>query len=300
MKFIKKFAPFLFVPFIAVSLYHSNTRLATSQENKTFVWQIKSPNNTVYLLGSIHLLKPEDYPLPEQMQAAFADAENVFFEINIGDLVKPETISTILKKAMPDSREELLTEALSPENYKLASEAASKLGLSLENFKNFEPWFLAMSLSTQGLMKLGYDPNYGVDSYFYNRALQAGKDVFALETIEEQFDIFDNLSPQTQKEFVRQTILELDILESSLAAMVELWRIGDADRFQKLIFESLKPYPELEDKILARRNQKWMVELEPLINQNEDYLIVVGAAHLVGQDGLVEQFQQKGYSVRQF
>lgn len=270
-----------------------------SQTEKTFLWSVESPNNTVYLLGSLHFLKAEDYPLPQSIQDAFDNAEHLIFEIDLAEANSPTALQITLQKAAPDSPDELLQTALSPETYDLAGKALAEVGIPIEGFNQFEPWFLFTVLSVAQITKLEFDPIYGVDFYLFKAATDAGKNISALETLEEQLSFLDNLSVPIQRELVRQTLLELETLESVLNLMVDSWKSGDLVTFEKLILDTFEGYPELQRVLLSQRNQNWLAKIEPLVNQAEDYLVVVGAAHLVGDDGLIQLIKQKGYAVWQ-
>lgn len=271
----------------------------SNAEDNAFLWEIESPNNTVYLLGSIHLLRETDYPLSQPIQAAFDDAENLVFEVNIADTESPQTLNTFFQAALPDSPEEVIYHALDADTYQLAQETAAELGLPFDGFNSFEPWAFYVNISVFKLLQLGFDPAYGVDSYLFNEATQAGKDILALETLEEQLGFLDSLSAPIQADLVEQTLLELDTMETVMETMVDAWQIGDVPTFEGLILDGFVDFEEAYDALLAQRNQNWMPSIESFINQQEDYLVVVGAAHLVGEDSVVQLLQDKGYVVEQ-
>lgn len=272
---------------------------ANSQENSVFLWELESSNNTVSLLGSIHLLRETDYPLPEPIQTAFDAAETVVFEVDIAELNSPDTLETILQAALPDSPEETLLNALSPDTYRLAEAAVASVGLPLESLNQFEPWFLFINLPALKLLQLGFDPAFGIDAYLSGEANRAGKAIAALETVEQQLGFLDDLPVTIQSALVEQTILELDILESSFTALLDAWQSGDVGAFEQLVLAGFADYPEVYDVLLAQRNETWLTTIETFIDQPDDYLVVVGAAHLVGEDGLVAQLQERGYVLRQ-
>ena len=270
-----------------------------SAEENAFLWEIESPNNTVYLLGSIHLLRETDYPLSQPIQAAFEDAETVVFEVNIGDAESPQIVQTFLQAAAPDSPEEIIYNALDEETYRLAQEAATEVGLPFRGFNSLEPWALYVNLSVFKLLQLGFEPAYGIDSYLFNEANLAQKNVLALETIEEQFGFLDNMSASVQAELVKQTVLELDTLDTLMGSMVTAWKSGDVPTFESIILDGFIDFPEAYNALLVQRNQNWLPDIESYINQPEDYLVVVGAAHLVGEDSVVKLLEDKGYTVEQ-
>lgn len=268
-------------------------------QSDTILWEIESPKNTVYLLGSIHLLRETDYPLAQPIQAAFEDAETVVFEIDLAESESPQTVQTFLEAAIPDGPDELLITALDAETYQLAEETAADFGFPLLNFHNLEPWAFYLSIAGLQFIKLGFEPEYGVDAYFYNQAVQTDKTILSLETIEEQLGFFDTLSAPIQADLVEQTMLELDTFEESMDSMIAAWKAGDVAALERLTLEGFADFPEVYDAILVQRNQNWIPDIESFINQSEDYLVIVGAAHLVGPDNVIQLLQDKGYSVQQ-
>jgi uncharacterized protein YbaP (TraB family) len=264
---------------------------------KVFLWQVKSSKNTVYILGSIHLLKPSDYPLAQQINEAYNDAEKLVFEVDLGDLKSSQAQSIVLDKATAKDGK-TLQDRLTPQTYQLAKATASEIGLPIEAFSGFEPWFFSLSLVTLKLQRLDFNPEYGVDQYFFNKATQDKKEVLALETIEDQFNLFDNFSQGNQEKYIRQTIEELDALETSFQKIVAAWKTGDEKTIESLMFESFNDYPELEDQIFGVRNRKWMATIEPLLQKEEDYLVIVGAGHLVGKNNVLQLLQAKGHRVQ--
>lgn len=265
----------------------------------TFLWEVESPANTVYLLGSIHFLRETDYPLPESIQRAFEDAETVVFEVDLNAIENISTLETLFQIALPDSPSESLASALDAGTYRLAEAAAASIGLPMRGFDNFEPWFFFTGLSGLKLVQLGFEPDYGIDSYFFEQADRANKNIRVFETVEEQLNFLDKLSIDVQVEIVEQTILELETLSTSTNAMVDAWKAGDVTEFESLILEGFADFPEAYDALLVQRNQNWLTDIESFINQPEDYLVIVGAAHLVGEDSVVKLLEAKGHRVEQ-
>ncbi|MEO1620242.1 MAG: TraB/GumN family protein [Cyanobacteria bacterium J06632_3] len=270
-----------------------------SQTDSSFLWTIDTPSNTVYLLGSVHMLSAEDYPLAQSIQAAFLDAETVVFELDLNETTTPEAINTVLESALPDNQNESLRAALTPELYDLAADASADIGLPIASFDRFEPWFFSTNLVVMKLAQLGFSNEYGVDGYFFQQALEAGKEIVALETLAEQIGLFDSLPIATQQAFVEQTINDLENLETSFNDIRTAWHNGDVDTMEALVIGESQNYPALHDALFTQRNNAWMDAIAPMLNQSDDYLIVVGAGHLVGETGLIEQLQALGYTLEQ-
>ncbi|MEM0981211.1 MAG: TraB/GumN family protein [Cyanobacteria bacterium P01_H01_bin.58] len=270
-----------------------------SQASDAFLWEVESPENTVYLLGSIHFLRETDYPLPESIQRAFEESETVVFEADLSASESFDTVETIFQIALPDTPEESLANALDADTYRLAEAAAASLGLPMQGVDSFEPWFFFTGLSGLKLMQLGFEPDYGIDSYFFEQATLANKNIRVFETVEEQLNFLDKLSIDVQVEIVEQTISDLETLSSSTNLLVDAWKTGNVTDFENLILEGFADFPEAYDALLVQRNQNWLTDIESFINQSEDYLVIVGAAHLVGEDSVVKLLQDKGHTVEQ-
>ena len=181
-----------------------------------------------------------------------------------------------------------LQQQASPETYELTAQRAADLGVDLKLLASFKPWVVALTMVVMELQKLGYDPNSGIDHQLAQRAKQANKPVSGLETAEFQIDFFSRLSPPEQDMFLRRSLLEMDQLEKSVDDMVDAWNRGDVERGEKLFLESMRDYPELKTKLIDERNRRWIPQLEQFLKQDEDILVVVGAAHLVGKEGVIE------------
>ena len=267
-------------------------------EPSHFLWEIQSPTNTVYLLGSLHFLDEEQYPLPDVMQEAFEDAEVVVFEADLGSLDEVETAAVLLERARPEPGE-MLAEVLSEETYGLAAQTAAEVGMTLALFEPFEPWFFSISITALKLVDLGFEPRYGIDQHFYERSQAAAKSMRFLETIEDQFDLLDQLSVDEQRQFTEQTLKEIDLVEAAFEAMVTAWSTGDSDGLEAILISSFEDYPQMQRRLLSDRNRNWLPQLESFLQEDEDYLVIVGALHLVGPDNVLDLLAQQGYQAEQ-
>lgn len=266
-------------------------------DSQNFLWSVETSQNKVYLLGSIHVLSQRDYPLPTVMNDAFNQADNVVFELDINDLESTETQAIMLSTATPTDGK-TLQDLISPETYKLVDETMVKLQFPIEIFTNFKPWFVSISLVALQLQNLGFDPAYGVDRHFFDKAIAEQKPVISLETIEEQLRVFDLLTPQQQDDLLRQTLEDMDNLEASFQQMLQAWKSGDVETLEQLILSGFEDYPDLGNRLFRDRNLKWMTKINDFLEDDKNYLIVVGAGHLVGEDGIITMLKNQGYLVK--
>lgn len=271
---------------------------ASQAPAKSCLWRVVSKESTVYLLGSVHLLKADVYPLSPAIERAFGDSTKLVLEVDLDSLNSPEAQQMILAKALlPEGQ--TLSETLSPETYRAARQQVEAMGLDIEALKRMKPWFLALSLVAMKMQKLGYDAAQGVDRHFFDRARKDKKEVLGLETVEFQFSLLDSLSAKTQEESLLQTLNELGQFETEFEKIVRAWVTGQERELRDLLLENFKEYPDIYTKLISERNRNWIPKIERHLQGANKTLVVVGAAHLVGPDGVVELLKREGYSVEQ-
>lgn len=283
---------------IAITFFGCVAVQVWEAEAKNSLWRVKGEKNTVYIQGSIHLLKSGNYPLNEAIEQAFDDSEVLALELDAGLMNDPATALQMLTKGtLPEGS--TLEESLSAKTYELAKTRTSELGLDIEFFERFKPWFFAVSIEATKLQSLGFSSLHGVDMYFYSKAQKVGKPVVGLETVEFQIGLFDNLSSAEQDNFVYQTLKELDTVEKEIKVIIKAWETGDTGGLEAALLKNFKKYPGLYEIFLSKRNRNWMSKLEEFLKDDKNYMIVVGAAHLVGKTGVIELLKKKGYSIEQ-
>jgi uncharacterized protein len=267
-------------------------------QEKHFLWKVSGDKNAVYILGSIHLLKRANAELKPIVEEVFSKSERLVLEIDLLNEGPGKFQQLLTEKGMNEDGKQL-QQQLSPDTYELTLQRAVDLGVDLKLLAPFKPWVVALTMVVMHLQKLGYDPNSGIDHQLAQRAKQANKPVSGLETAEFQIDLFTGLSPTEQDMFLRESLLEMDQLEKSVDEMVETWNSGDAARGERLFLGSMRAYPELKTKVLDERNRSWVPQIEQFLKQDGDVLVVVGAAHLVGKEGVIELLKARGYKLEQ-
>lgn len=282
---------FAFLAFVSLAS-HLNA------QEKSFLWKVKSDKGTIYILGSIHYLKRENYPLKKSIQEAFENSRTLVLEIDPQHGTPERAQQVMLDKALYRDGT-TLQQNVSPETYQLAEQRARELGIDLLQMSRMKPWFVAFSLTSVKLQKLGFDPNFGLDRVLADQAKNGGKAIRGLETLEFQIGLLDQFSSPEQDSMLRQTLNELDLLDKSLAQVVQSWNSGDARALEQLLLVGMREYPEIYEKIVVDRNRRWLPDLVKMVEQGENALVVVGAAHLVGKNGLIELLKQRGYTVEQ-
>jgi len=273
----------------------------TSQLNaqeKSFLWKVDSDQNSLYILGSIHLLNKETYPLKNNIENAFEQTNKLVLEIDLRS-ANPEKIQQLMLQKSASIDGTLLQQNVSDETYESVARRAKDLGIDLRLLNSFKPWIVATTMAAVKLQQLGFDPKLGIDQYFAERAIQSNKPTVGLETAEFQFDLFDQFSTKDQELLLRQSLAEMDRLERNVAQIVGAWKSGDVDSLEGHLLAGMRDYPEIHRKVIDDRNRRWLPQIEGLLSRGENALIVVGAAHLVGNNGIIQLLKGRGYKVEQ-
>jgi uncharacterized protein YbaP (TraB family) len=232
------------------------------------------------------------------IEEALEDSQVLVLEADLRTMGDPKIQQLMITKGMlPHGYS--LEDQLSRETYGLAKKEMQDLGMDISLFKQFKPWMFAMSVTVARLQKLGFNSQYGVDMYLMSRAINTGKQIIGLETLEYQFDLFDTLTTREEDALVRHTFKDLDIIEEKVNSIVTAWSTGDVNTMEEIMLESFKKYPTIYRHLIANRNKNWVSQIESLLKRRDNYMVVVGVLHLIGKDGLVEALRRKGYFVEQ-
>ena len=284
----------------AIVLFVFVTTPAFAQKTgNQFMWKVEGPNgSTAYLLGSLHVLTPDFYPLSAAINKAFSESKTLVEEVDIDEMSDPMMMMAALSKAMlTDGR--TLDQVIAPELFAEVKTRAEKAGLPMMALQRMKPWLVAITLMAPTLQAAGFKPELGIDRHFFDRAKDSGMKRQALETMAFQLDQFDTLPAKLQEEMLKSTLEDLDTEVSGVKDMAQAWTFGNVAAIEKLTLTSLQDAPELYQRLLVDRNRNWIPHVEACIKNNSGCFIVVGAAHLVGPDGLPTLLSKKGYKVTQ-
>lgn len=269
---------------------------AGENEGSVFMWKAQKDGAVVYLLGSVHALKEDAYPLPAVIETAFDRSEVVVFEVDLDEMT-----SAALKMLAAGSLEDgqTLEQVAGPVMWTDFSQKMDSAGMPSGMFQFMKPWMAALTVMGFELENAGYSPASGIDSHFSNRAKAAGKERMALETPEFQIALFADLTPEESLSFLEYTLADLETMIPLMDEIYAKWLVGDAQYVRAMMEEEFGDFPELYEKLISGRNRNWMAAVEGLLAGQRDAMVVVGAMHLVGEDGIVEMLRQKGYTVTQ-
>jgi uncharacterized protein YbaP (TraB family) len=257
------------------------------------VWTLKGKTNTVYLAGSVHALPKEHSEFPPALERAYASADAIVMEVDLDDLDPLEAVQFITTKGTLPAGQTL--EQVVGKKYSSVAALADSLEVPEVAIAKLEPWAAAMVLTQFALMKSGFDAELGIDMQLVGRARADGKNIDGLETVVDQLSVFDNRSFAEQTQFLLDSADDAPELPADLDRLVAAWRTGDLGALEKEFQKERARTPALYDALLGARNRKWMPQIEALLDDDRDYLVVVGALHFVGDDGLIALLRKAGH-----
>ena len=272
--------------------------LATAAHAKTFAWKATGKGGTIYLMGSIHIMSADFYPLNPVLQAAFTDSDLLVEEVDLAEMLDPTAQLSILSRGMLPSNTSL-DKVVSPATMALVQKTVGDLGAAGGPLMRFKPWMLAIALQGMELAKAGFDPALGLDQHFYEQAKAGGKTVQGLETVDYQISRFDGMTAEQQDRLLATTLKELATETAAVGKLGAAWKAGDLPAIERIALADLKSDPVMYQRLLVERNNNWMPKIEALFARPGRALVLVGAAHLVGPDGLIAKLRAKGFTVEQ-
>lgn len=262
------------------------------------VWAIHGAHNTVYLAGSVHLLRSRDAALPAAFDRAYKDADALVMEIDLDDLDPAAAQGWMLEHGMIGD-EKTLGDIIGKPRFQRVEQEGNRLGIPIEALQQLEPWLVAMTLAQLQYMKLGFDPEQGVEKQLERKAQTDHKEIAGLETLDEQLGLLANMSIDDQAKFLDLTLEEMREMQGETDSLLSAWRTGNAQKLASMLSDEYKVAPVLYRTLVADRNKRWMPAIEKLLQSDKDYLVVVGALHLVGTGGLLELTKARGYEAKQ-
>lgn len=262
------------------------------------LWELEGRHNHVAILGSIHFLRAGEDALPAAVMAAYERADVLVMEIDLDDL-DPLATQALVERLAIDPRGRKLGQLLGAADHARATAMARAIDLDLGLLEDFEPWFAAVTITQLQLARLGYDADSGVERQLARAAQRDGKEIRGLETVEQQLRSLDALPPAAQRAFLLETLEEAATLPGQVERIIHAWQQGDTATLDAEFLGTLRTQPELYRRIVVERNRDWARQLEPLLRDRRDYLVVVGALHLVGEDSLTRLLERAGHQPRQ-
>ena len=283
---------------VAAALAFALSPVALADGSLHTLWAVRGQGSTLYLFGSVHVLRADDHALPAEVLRAYATAGSLVMELDLSDSSPEKLLGDGLAAEMLPAGQ-TLSGALGPAAYATLLTHLKPLGLDPALFSQMQPWFVAVAVEQAELSRLGFDAESGVEMQFTRRAQSDGKPVIALETVGDQLGIFTHMSLDQQRRFLLYCLEDSTDAGREMASIVAAWRHGDTAELARLLSEGFGQFPELYRLLTTDRNRRWLPRIEALLREHHDTLVIVGALHLVGPDGLVALLQAHGFQVTQ-
>jgi uncharacterized protein len=264
---------------------------------KSTLWQVKGSHNSVYLLGSIHVLPASAYPLNPALQQAFNNSQRVVFEVDL-NTVSEEAVLREFEEVGLYPPGDNLEHHVSPETIKLVKEVLAQLGISYKRARRFKPALLGELITSRYTELAGFREDLGVDRYFYSQAKNSRKPVLGLETVRDQARVLTSDDASGEAHLV-EAIASLPAAKAILDELVVAWKDGRIHTLDRLLNQDEWNDPKSFESMFLQRNQKWLPQIERFLQGDGNYLVIVGSGHLVGDHGLVRALEGQGYRVKQ-
>jgi uncharacterized protein YbaP (TraB family) len=266
---------------------------AQADADAPFLWQVQGPKTTHYLLGSVHLLPETSRELPSGIADAYDAAVGLVFETDIGAIDRPQVQIAMLAAARSPQG---LKAEIGDKMYAQLARHAARIGMPVSACDPFRAWFCAMTLEVFSYRKAGFSGDDGIDKQLYTRAHEDGKELRWLEQPAAHIGLFTGMSSALSRQFLASAVDDGDAGDDP-DELLRAWKENDFGAIEKLDRSLQTGYPGVYQRLLAQRNRDWMPLLGRLLDGAEPQLVVVGAAHLMGPDGLIALLRARGYKV---
>lgn len=259
-------------------------------------WAVKDADSTIYLLGTIHLLKPDMEWRTEKLDAALAESTSLWLELPTTNAAAMQAEMLMLVSRYGLAPADRLSRKLTKDEIKTLDEAARLAGLSASQLDVFRPWFAALTISTAAMTRAGYDPASGVDSKIEGIFRERNITPKGLETAEEQIKVFAGMTADQELRYLRETMEEYEDAPTELDKMVRQWATADLTGMEDLFVTEMKvEEPDLYAALLVNRNANWVTQIEQMLQGSGTSFIAVGAGHLIGPDSVLAMLEAKGF-----
>ncbi len=263
------------------------------------LWKVSgSAGAELYLLGSFHLLKPDDYPLSPDVDAAFAASSRLLFELSPEEMTSPQLATQMMQAAIRRDGSALKDE-LDADTWQRLQTWGTANNMPIERLAGLKPWFIGLTISLSQMARQGLDAQAGLDRHLMQRAEQAGKPATGLESAASQISLLDGMSADEQRQLLREALEQVAKGDEQSRRLHDAWRRGDdVVLWRDMAAQMRRDYPGLYQRINVDRNDSWLPMLQQRLQAGQgSTLVVVGALHLLGSEGVVEKLRAKGYKV---
>ncbi len=297
---MKKYTAILMFLILAISLTAGcSSSDDTKGPEKSFLWEVSSENTTVYILGSIHMASADLYPLADAIEDAYTISQKLVVEVDVTTTDMEMTKMLLTKGRYPTG--ETLRDNIPEDLYDQVDEVLAELGWGMFMVNTLEPWVVVTTIELLQMESFGYSGDYGIDMHFLNSAHEEGKDIIELESVEFQINLLDGFSDEIQI-LILEDVVENMATKEEIENLFDAWETGDVAAMENIALDDPSENPELapvNEAFLDERNFGMVDKIEDFLKDDETYFVVVGAAHLVGENGIINLLNEKGYTTEQ-
>lgn len=269
---------------------------AETKAEQSAVWSISDEDSTVYLAGSVHILREADLPIPKIFKQVYDESEEVVFEIDMATMNHPATAKQVREiGTLPKGV--TLADKLQPETIEKFKGYLDKRGVPYAAFQNFTPGMAYLTMASLESLRMGARPDLGLETQYFNFASEDGKPSRGLETVEFQMSRFNEFTDEEMDEALSKTLDEIEEMAESIDELISTWKSGDMKGLEALIIEQMAPTPRIKEILLDERNENWIPEIEKSLAEKHNVMFLVGAAHLVGEGSVIDLLRKKGLTV---
>lgn len=286
---------------ISARLPNRLTSIAGRPDDRAFLWKAVGDKGTLYLLGSLQYGTQDMLPLPQGVMDVFGTSQVVLVEMDLGNLGEKERNAILKGRGRYEGKESNMEIHVKSVTWAKAVEAGNKLGINEEILRQYKPWLAALIFSTESLKQAGYSPDFNLAQSFTKQS-EAKKPVMELESLEEQIKSLDSLSDKEQEQLLLQTLQELGRGPEYYKNLADAWKKGDVeamDMFVRQGYESSGTSNKLFKLLVEDPNERITNRLKELSNEDKTYFVVVGAARLGGDRGILKLLEGKGFKITQ-
>jgi uncharacterized protein YbaP (TraB family) len=242
---------------------------AAHADHPVSMWEVDGGNNRVFLLGSVHLLRAADHPIPPVIYGAYEEAETLVMEMDMDDVDMIEAQALITELGLIQGGG-TLRDLMGPGAWSEAQELAGRADIPLAMLTSSKPWLAAITVEQLILTRIGFDPSYGIESHMADRAAADRKEILGLETVRQQLEFLDNMSLDSQRALLLQSLEESVDLEAIMDELVSAWRHGDVEFLEHNMLKEIQEHAELYDTIVVERNRDWVAQIEAMLETGDD------------------------------
>lgn len=283
---------------LIVALFAAPGLNAEDNVKRPPIWKISDDDSSVYVAGSVHLLRKKDMPIPPVFDKVYAEADEVVFEIDMAEMTNPAVAMKMMALgALPAG--ESLSDHFSEETMDKLRSYLSERKMPTGLFDRFTPGMVYLTLSSLEATRQGADPNLGLEMQYFKKSQEDGKPSRGLETPEFQMSRFNELEKAEIEQLIGESLDDLEKASEQLDEIITAWKTGDSGKISALLLEQMEEGSAVREVLLTQRNKNWVPEIEKSLAGETTVLFLVGAAHLIGKDSVIDLMEKKGHAVTQ-